>query len=302
MSFPSLLLSLLLSLKPRAGRRPPAHRHPAPHRRPFVPRLEALEDRTVPSTLTVLNNLDSGAGSLRDTIAAAQSGETIAFDPSLAGQTINLTSGELVINKSLDIEGPGDTFGNPTLSILQTGTGNRVFDVTNPTSTVTLAHLFISRSVFAGPPVGQGGAIFDAAATLNLSHDFIGGSIAGADATASTSAGDGQGGAIYQAGGALNLTWCSVVGGAAGGNGGTFGPGGAGQGGAIYNAGGVLNVAQCEFLGFASGGGGTAGGTAAGGAIYDAGGTTAISGNVFVSGRVGAGFSANGGPAGSGFG
>src|SRR5207302_1189606 len=27
----------------------------------FLPRLESLEDRTVPSTLTVLNNLDSGA-------------------------------------------------------------------------------------------------------------------------------------------------------------------------------------------------------------------------------------------------
>ena len=35
--------------------------HPAA----FRPRLECLEDRWVPSTLTVLNNLDSGAGSLR---------------------------------------------------------------------------------------------------------------------------------------------------------------------------------------------------------------------------------------------
>ncbi len=36
---------------------------------------EQLEDRTVPSTLTVLNNLDSGAGSLRDTIRQANSGD-----------------------------------------------------------------------------------------------------------------------------------------------------------------------------------------------------------------------------------
>src|SRR5262249_62085726 len=40
----------------------------------IAPRLEVLEDRTVPSTLTVTNNLDTGAlgdGSLRGEIAAA---------------------------------------------------------------------------------------------------------------------------------------------------------------------------------------------------------------------------------------
>jgi hypothetical protein len=37
------------------------------------PVLGLLEDRTVLSTLTVLNALDSGAGSLRDTIKAARS-------------------------------------------------------------------------------------------------------------------------------------------------------------------------------------------------------------------------------------
>jgi len=46
-----------------------------------------LEDRYLLSTLTVLNTGDSGAGSLRDTISAAQNGDTIVFAPSLAGQT-----------------------------------------------------------------------------------------------------------------------------------------------------------------------------------------------------------------------
>src|SRR5262245_14332687 len=66
--------------------------------------LEALEDRTVPSTLTVTNNLDTGAlgdGSLRGEIAAAQSGDTVNFAPSLLGQTIRLTGGELAITKNL---------------------------------------------------------------------------------------------------------------------------------------------------------------------------------------------------------
>ena len=58
----------------------------------FIPRLESLEDRSLPSTLTVLNNADSGPGSLRDTIAAAAPGDTIVFDNSLNGQTITLTS------------------------------------------------------------------------------------------------------------------------------------------------------------------------------------------------------------------
>src|SRR6516225_9967682 len=73
----------------------------------FRPRLEDLECRNLPSTLTVLNNADSGAGSLRDTIAAAQNGDTIVFDSSLDGQTITLTSGELAFNQSLNIRGPG---------------------------------------------------------------------------------------------------------------------------------------------------------------------------------------------------
>jgi hypothetical protein len=72
-----------------------------------VPQLESLEDRTVLSTLTVLNNLDSGPGSLRAEIAAAKSGDTIRFAGSLDGQTITLTGGELALTKDLDIEGLG---------------------------------------------------------------------------------------------------------------------------------------------------------------------------------------------------
>src|SRR5262249_19777067 len=52
-------------------------------RRLFVPHLIFLEDRTVPSVLTVLNNADSGDGSLRAMMVVAQSGDTIVFDPSL---------------------------------------------------------------------------------------------------------------------------------------------------------------------------------------------------------------------------
>src|SRR5262245_28342614 len=52
-------------------------RMPMPRR--FRPGIEHLEDRTTPATLFVTNTDDSGDGSLRDRIADAVSGDTIAF-------------------------------------------------------------------------------------------------------------------------------------------------------------------------------------------------------------------------------
>src|SRR5262249_40690203 len=111
-------------------------RRPAPR---FRPQLETLEGRDVPSTLTVTNNLDSGAGSLRAEIAATKSKDTIVFAPSLKGQTITLTSGQLEISKSMTIQGPGA--GQLTISgDLQ----SRVFQV-NQKVTVTLSGMTISN-------------------------------------------------------------------------------------------------------------------------------------------------------------
>ncbi len=70
--------------------------------------------------LIVTNTNDSGAGSLRQTIADASSGSTITFDPSLSGATIRLAS-ELTLSKNVNIDGSalaskitlsGDTDGN----------------------------------------------------------------------------------------------------------------------------------------------------------------------------------------------
>src|SRR5262245_65461920 len=106
-----MLLSLGTWLRARRRKAAPdaTPRQGAKRTRPLrvVPRLEVLEDRTVPSTLTVTNNLDTGVagdGSLRGQIAAAQSGDTLNFAPGLLGQTISLTNGELAITKNLDIE------------------------------------------------------------------------------------------------------------------------------------------------------------------------------------------------------
>jgi hypothetical protein len=132
----------------RALRGRPRHRRTAPR---FRPQLEALEARDVPSTLTVTNNLDSGSGSLRAEIATAQSGDTIVFAPSLDGQTITLTSGELLITKGLTIQGPGAG----QLAISGGGT-SRVFEV-NASQPVVLSGLNIAH----GSEGLDGGAIFN---------------------------------------------------------------------------------------------------------------------------------------------
>src|SRR3954451_13967210 len=90
------------SAKPASGRPRATRRTPS-----MVPTLQALEDRTALSTLIVLNNFDTGDGSLRDAIGKAKDGDTVIFAPALYVQTITLAKDPLTINKDLDIEGPG---------------------------------------------------------------------------------------------------------------------------------------------------------------------------------------------------
>src|SRR5688572_6100488 len=59
-----------------------------------------------PTTITVMNTNDSGAGSLRQAIADAAPDDTIMF--SVTG-TITLTTGALGICKNLTIQGPGSS-------------------------------------------------------------------------------------------------------------------------------------------------------------------------------------------------
>src|SRR5437667_2390987 len=55
-------------------------------------------------TITVTNTNDSGSGSLRQALIDANDGDTIDF--AVTG-TIGLTSGELLVDKSITISGPG---------------------------------------------------------------------------------------------------------------------------------------------------------------------------------------------------
>src|SRR5215475_11254628 len=58
------------------------------------------------ATITVTNTNDSGGGSLRQALADANDGDTINFSITTPA-TITLTSGELMVNKSVTITGPG---------------------------------------------------------------------------------------------------------------------------------------------------------------------------------------------------
>ncbi len=221
----------------------------------FRPTLQALEDRWLPSTLTVLNNLDTGAGSLRAAIAAAPSGDTIVFAPSLIGQTITLTSGELLITHSLTIAGPGA--GNLTIS------GNfasRVFEVGgNSGANVTLSGLTIRNGVAHD---GLGGGAIENWGVLTVSNCTLTGN----------SASQGEGGAIANGGRTMTVSGCTLSGNSAAKGGAivthnavtvincTISGNTAAQGGGISDDSGTLTVDHCIVSGNTA--------TSAGGGIY----------------------------------
>ncbi|MEO2047557.1 MAG: hypothetical protein ABGX16_13405 [Pirellulales bacterium] len=74
--------------------------------------------------------------SLRDSLAVASSGETIDFDPTLAGETILLTLGELAITSSVNLDASAvagdltiDASGNDPTPAADNGDGSRVFNI-----------------------------------------------------------------------------------------------------------------------------------------------------------------------------
>ncbi len=208
-------------------------------------RLEILEDRLTPSTLTVTSAADdSSGGTLRSVIGAASPGSTIVFAPSLIGKTITLSQGELNVNKSLTIVGPGASY----LTISGNST-SRVFDVSNG-ATVTIDCVTIAKGSFTGndspgTPVtnyGGGGILNQAGSTLTLNQDVL----TGNTANALNNTVDVFGGGLLNEGSAT-VNSCTFRGNqAVGGGGGSFFGGSVGGGIDDYG-GGMLTVANSTF-------------------------------------------------------
>ncbi|HEX4696926.1 MAG TPA: right-handed parallel beta-helix repeat-containing protein [Candidatus Udaeobacter sp.] len=122
------------------------------------------------AVITVTNTNDSGPGSLRQALIDSHDGDTIDFDPSLKGQTISLTSAELVINKSITISGLGPNL--LAVSRSQNAPAFRIFNLV-PERSVTIQGLTISNGV--APQFGCGGGIFDEGSSLSLINCTVSG-------------------------------------------------------------------------------------------------------------------------------
>jgi parallel beta-helix repeat protein len=220
--------------------------------------LEGLEQRRLPSTLTVLNTNDSGASSLRAEIAAAKSGDTIVFNTNRSlgtdfskAQTITLTSGELLVSRNITINGPGAD--KVTIS---GGNNSRVFEVASTTKSVVLSGLTITGGLVQ---FGGGGGILNhgtlTVSTCVVSDNSVtagGGGIfndAGTlTVTSSTISGNKvpyNGGAINSSYGVLTVTASTLDDNYAG-----F------EGGAIINIRGAMTVSACHLDDNTSGTGG----------------------------------------------
>jgi hypothetical protein len=234
-----------------------------PSQRPprFRPQFLRLEDRTLPSTYTVLTLADNGPGSLRQAITDANGHpgpDVIRFAPGVHG-TIGLTSGVLNITDDLAISGPGANIvtvsGNNSsraFSVAAAKTvgisGLTVAQGSAPTGggidnfgTLSLSHVILSNNQAVGG-MGGGGILNEVGARLTLVDSLL----TGNTATAATGSDVFGGGLLNE--GTAGISGSTFSGNkAVGGNAFTFF--GGSVGGGIDNFGGAaLTVASSTFI------------------------------------------------------
>lgn len=119
------------------------------------------------AAFSVSNLNDSGTGSLRDAIAQANSAagaDTISFAANLSGGTINLTSGELVINEALTIDAR-PLAANITINANQL---SRIINITPVNNDFVLGGLKLT----GGKTTANGSAGYGAAIRSNSREDL----------------------------------------------------------------------------------------------------------------------------------
>lgn len=167
-------------------------------------------------TIFVTNSANSGPGSLCQAIADAPTGYSIKFMQDLDGQTIALTTGQLLINKDLTIDASALTGGLTVTSNYL----SRVFEIGSG-RTVSIKGLTI-----ADGSADFGGGIRNNG-TLTLTDSTVSGSLA-----------TSQGGGIYNYFGNLTLRGVALSGNSAN-----------SQGGAIWAAGATTDVRNSTIVG-----------------------------------------------------
>ena len=209
----------------------------------------------------VNNNNDSGTDSLRAVMANVCAGSTIIFAPNVRG-SINLTSGELSINKSLDINGPGANL----LSVQRSTAGGipdfRIFDLTVAGRRVSISGLTIANGKLSGFDSG-GGIQISSDSTVNVTNCTIAGNTALSG-----------GGVVMYSNSTVNITNSTISGNSASAGGGIL----------TNNSGaGIINITNSTIAGNSTTSGGGGGGIRIGSGTVNIASST-ISGNSADSG------------------
>ena len=261
-----------MSLWKSTGRRP----RQVSRARPCCPRLEMLERRWVPATLTPTTFADGGpgSGSLRDAvlqlnadtgtdddIIQLEAGTYTLTIPNVGGrhETAGLT-GDLNLTQTSHrwiIQGAG-----PSTIIDASQLQDRVFQIVNPGTQVVFQDLVIQGGLaqddgtdgaLAGTTDALGGGIFNRGGDLTLDDVVVQNNLArGADVVAlSTPGHHGLGGGIYSTAGALTIAGATIANNqASGGHGGDYngnnsaGDGGSAAGGGLYASAGSLDISD----------------------------------------------------------
>jgi hypothetical protein len=245
-------------------------------------RVEALEERSVPATITPTTFADGGlgSGSLRDAVLQFNA------DTGTADDTIQLLPGTYSLTIR-NVNGRHETAGlTGDLNLTQTshrwiiqGAGpstiidgsllqDRVFQIVNPGARVVFQALVIQGGLAqdngadgaqAGTTDALGGGIFNHGGDLTLDHVVLRDNVArGGDGTGieGNPGYDARGGGLYATGGTSAISNSTLANnqatGGRGGDGGTQGgtmfvppgSGGSAQGGGLYTSGGALTIAH----------------------------------------------------------